>query len=231
MYGRILAGRQSLDLKTLADEIRVAGLAPLPIVTLVAAAVGLIVGIKADGVLAQVYLPEVLLGGVGVSVVREFAPLLVGILVAGRSGVALAVRIGSMAMNRETDGLIVCGVDPVQYTVGPALLAMLIMSFGLAVWAAAVVLGITGAYLWYASGIPLPVFRDSLTSAIEAADLIQGAVKPVIFALLVAIIAAVNGGRARRDSAGVSQAATRTMVGALAAIILCDLAFVYASGT
>ena len=230
MYGRILTGRQGLDVKALAYEIRTAGLSPLPILTLVAAAVGLIVGIQADGVLAQFDLPEVLLGGVGVSVVREFAPLLVGILVAGRSGVGLAVRIASMAMNRETDGLIVCGVNPVQYTVGPALLAMLLMSFGLAVWAAASVLGVTGVYLWYETGIPFTVFRDSVTSAIAPADLIQGVTKPVTFAVFVALIAAVNGARARRESAGVSQAATRTMVGALAVIILLDLAFVYASG-
>ncbi len=229
MYGRLLLGRGRLDLKVLANEIRTVGLSPLPIVTLVAVAVGIIVGIQAGKVLEQINLPELLLGSVGVSVVREFAPLLVGIFVAGRSGVALAVRIGSMATNREIDGLIVCGVNPLHYTVGPALLAMLLMSFALSVWTAVTVLGVTGVYLWYETGIPLVVFRDSVTSTIGAADLVQGVVKPVTFALLVTLIAAVNGGQARRDSGGISRAATQTMVWAIVAIVLTDLLFVYST--
>src|SRR5690606_30004378 len=65
--------------------------------------------------------------GIALSETREFGALITGILVAGRSGSALAARIGTMQVNQEIDALRVMGINPVRYLVSPALLAMLIM--------------------------------------------------------------------------------------------------------
>lgn len=225
LYLGVLLGRRQLDLKLLAYEFRTAGLAPLPVVTLVAAAVGLILGIQVGDLLEQVNIPGPILGGVVVSVAREFAPLLTGIFVAGRSGVALATRIASMQMNRELDGLMMCGVNPIHYTVGPSLLAMLLMSFTLAIWTLLVILGMMALFLWSEAAVSLATFFNSVLVSMDRIDLLLAAVKSVTYALLIALIAAVNGSCATRDADGVSGAATRTMIGALTAIILADLAF------
>jgi len=62
---------------------------------------------------------------VAFSVTREFGPLITGILVAGRSGSALAARLSTMTINQEVDALRVMGVDPVRFLVEPALVAAL----------------------------------------------------------------------------------------------------------
>jgi len=68
-------------------------------------------------------------------VVREFAPLIVGILIAGRSGSALAARFSTMMINQEVDALRVIGISPVRFLVAPALFAMMVMVPCLTIWA------------------------------------------------------------------------------------------------
>ena len=64
--------------------------------------------------------------GIALSVTREFAPLITGIFVAGRSGSAIAARIGTMQISQEIDALRVIGINPVRYLVAPLLAAMLL---------------------------------------------------------------------------------------------------------
>jgi len=231
LYRDIFFGRRKLDLKMFVDDLREAGLTILLRITLVAIVVGLIIGIQSQNVLDKVNVPELLLGGVGLSIIKEFSPLLVGFFVAGRSGIALVVRIGSMVLNREIDGLIVSGMNPIQYIVGPMMLAMLLMSFGLAVWVGLVVLSVTSAWLWFQAAIPVTLFQESLGDVLEPSDLLISIIKPLVFSVLIVLIATVNGCRVGRHVEAVSQAATRTMISAIAAILLIDLIFVFIFGT
>ncbi|MGH8547726.1 MAG: MlaE family ABC transporter permease [Methylococcales bacterium] len=225
-YRDILLGRNRLDLKMFVDDLRETGLSILFGVTLVAVIVGLIVGKETENILGTVNIPGLLIGTIGLAIITEFAPLLVGLFVAGRSGVALAVRIGSMVLNHEVDGLVVCGINPIQYTVGPMLLAMLLMSFGLAVWTGLIVVTVTAAWLWFNAGISWSFFVDSLKSVLELTDVLVSVIKPIVFSVFIALIAAVNGSRVGRRVEAVSRAATRTMINAIAAILLIDLLFV-----
>ena len=224
-FAAVLMARERLDLPAFAEQTREVGLSVLPLMTFVAVALGLILGIQTGVILEQINAPELLLGAVGVAVLEEFAPLLVGFFVAARGGVALAVRIGAMRQSQEFDGLIVSGVQPLPFLVVPALLAMLWMSFAFAVWTKCVVLGAMGAWLSLSEHIPLALFRDSLADSVEVGDLALSALKPLLFAVLVALIAASNGIWTEQEPEGVARAATRTMVGAIAAILVADLLF------
>ncbi len=226
LYRDILLKRNRLDLKAFAGALRETGLSILFGITLVSAVVGLIVGKETEDILDKVNIPGLLIGTIGRTIINEFAPLLVGLFVAGRSGVALAVRIGSMVLNHEIDGLVVCGINPIQYTVGPMLLAMLVMSFCLAVWTDLVVVGVTAAWLWFYAGITWSLFLDSLKQVLELRDVVASVVKPMVFSIFIALIAAVNGSLVARRVEEVSRAATRTMISAIAAILLINLLFV-----
>jgi len=230
LYRAVLRGQNSLDLKEFVENLRETGLTVLVGLTLVAAVVGLIVGVEAELLIKKINAPGLFLGMIGLSIIKEFAPFLVGMFVAGRSGIGLAVRIGSMILNREADGLIVSGINPVQYVVAPMLLAMLLMSFALAVWTDIVVVSVTAVWLWYEAGIPWAMFADSLNNVLDVSDLILSTIKPMVFALFIALIAAVNGCRVNRQIESVSRAATRTMISAIAAILLVDLFFILSSG-
>lgn len=223
LYLRILLGRARLDLPAFAAALRQSGLSILPAITLVAAAVGAILGRQTEAVLSQFNLPGLVLLPITYGLVMELVPVLVGILVAGRAGVALAVRQATLTVTGEVDGLLVNGIHPIRFTVAPVLLAMLLMSFGFVVWVSLVTFAAAFLWLWAQVNIPPALFLDALAQSLSPSDLLEALGKPLLFALLIALIATVNGTAAGRDPQGIGEAATSTMIGAVAAILVADL--------
>lgn len=224
-YLFIFIGRDRLDLPLFAAALRQSGLSILPAITLVMAALGLILGRQAAAVLDNFDLPLLVLRSISYGLIMELIPLLVGIMVAGRAGVALAVRQATLAVSGQMDGLLVCGINPITFSTAPALLAMLAMSFAFAIWGSLVTLGVALLWLLMASDIHLADLANALRQSLRLADLIEALVKPLLFAVIIALIATVNGSMAGRDPDGIGRAATQTMIGAVTAILLIDLMF------
>jgi phospholipid/cholesterol/gamma-HCH transport system permease protein len=226
LYLGILAGTARLDVPAFAESLRQAGLSMLPAITVVTAIVGLILGNQIASVLEHFDLPSLILLSISYAVVTELIPILVGILVAGRAGVALAVRQATLAASGQMDGLLVTGIAPIHFTLGPVLLSMLLMSFAFAVWGSVVTFSTAILWLWGTAGVPPTLFLNALQSALSPSELMESLGKPMLFALVIALIATVNGTLAGRDPGGIGRAATRTMIGAVTAILLVDLLFV-----
>lgn len=226
LYLGILAGRSRLDLPAFAIALRQSGLSMLPAITLVSAIVGIILGDRTSAVLMRLDLPGLILVTIAYSVVMELIPILVGILVAGRAGVSLAVRQATLVVSGEMDGLLVTGNNPIQLTLGPMLVAMVLMSFAFAVWGTLVTFASAILWLWGTAGVSPSLFLDALKRALAPGDLMEALGKPPLFALAIALIATVNGTLAGHDPAGTSRAATGTMIGAVTTILLIDLLFV-----
>jgi phospholipid/cholesterol/gamma-HCH transport system permease protein len=226
LYGNIILGRERLDLPAFTVALRQAGLSILPAVTVVAAALGLILGRQAAMVLQNLNFPGVLLFTITYAVVLELVPVLVGVLVAGRAGVALAVRHATLVVTGQMDGLLVSGVNPIRYVTGPVLLAMLAMSFAFLVWSSLVTVGT--AYLWLFVYADVPPYQlvDAVRTTLGPYDLREAIAKPLVFAVVIALIATVNGTIAGRDPELIGEAATRTMIAAVTSILLLDLLFV-----
>ncbi len=225
-YLGILVGRQRLDLPAFAAALRQSGLSILPAITLVTAAVGVILGRQAAQALGGFNLPSLVLASISYAVVMELIPLLVGIMVAGRAGVALSVRQATLVVSGQMDGLLVSGINPITFSAAPVLLAMLIMSFAFAVWGSLVTLVTAGLWLMAVADVNPADLIDALRVSLTPADLTEALSKPLLFALMIALIATVNGSSAGRDPEGISRAATRTMVGAVTTILLIDVLFV-----
>ena len=226
LYIGILFGRARLDLPAFVASLRQAGLSILPAITLISLALGLILGHQIDAILNHIDLPGLVVLSLTYATVMELVPILVGILVAGRAGVALAVRQATLTVTGEMDGLLASGIHPVRFTTGPVLLAMLIMSFAFVVWGTLITFIAAGGWLWGVSGISPALLLDSLRRALSTAALIEALIKPLLFAILIALIATVNGTRAGRSPEGIARAATRTMVGAVTAILVMDLLYI-----
>jgi phospholipid/cholesterol/gamma-HCH transport system permease protein len=230
LYLGILLGQGRLDLESLADALRRAGLSMLPAITLVAITIGSILGQQGANLIAELNLPGLVLFPFSYAVIMELTPILVGILVAGRAGVALAVRLATLIRSSEIDGLLVCGANPIHYATAPVLLAMLAMSFAFVVWASLVTFVTTFLWLFVLADIPPALFVESMRQTLGPGDLLEAMSKPLIFALVIALIATVTGIGAGRDASGAASAATRTMIGAVTSILLLDLAFVLTTG-
>jgi phospholipid/cholesterol/gamma-HCH transport system permease protein len=226
LYLRILAGRERLDLPAFATALRQIGLSVLPAITLVSGALGLILASQAVSLFREFDPPRLPVLSLGVAILVELIPVLVGILVAGRGGVALAVRQAGLVVSGEIEGLVVNGQDPIRFTLGPVLLAMLVMSFALTLWVGLISCTAIAAWLWARSGVPPALVIDALRQSMDPDKFAVLLSKPLIFAVAVALIATVCGLSAGRDPDGLGRAATRTMIGAVAAILLADLVFV-----
>jgi phospholipid/cholesterol/gamma-HCH transport system permease protein len=205
------------------------GIGALPIVSLLALTIGIMLSIQGIQVLRQFGAEQQLVLGVSLSVTREFGPLITAILVAGRTGSALAARLATMTISSEVAALEVMGINPVRFLVAPSLVAMLIMLPALTVWSD--ILGLLGAGL-YASlelGTGMQAWIDGTIQSLSADDVIHGLGKSVLFAALIVVVGVVNGLTVQGGAEGVGKVTTRSVVHAISAIVLTDMIFAFAT--
>lgn len=219
--------RQTVRPAPVFAEMMEIGVRAIPIVSLLLFTIGVMLAIQGVATLKIFGAESRVIPAVALSVTREFSPLIVGILVAGRSGSALAARIGTMQVSQEIDALRVIGVSPVRYLVAPALLALLVMLPMLTILGDAV--GILGSALFSAPvlDIDLRAYYQATVESLEPFDLMQGLAKSFVFAMLVALVGASTGFAVSGGAEAVGRAATRAVVTSISAIILADMVFSY----
>ncbi|TDR46523.1 phospholipid/cholesterol/gamma-HCH transport system permease protein [Tahibacter aquaticus] len=216
---------QPVRITAIVAEMRRIGVDALPIVCLLAFTIGIMLGIQFIAALSEFGAQSQVVIAVAKSVTREFGALITAILVAGRSGSALAARIGSMQVSQEVDALAVMGIEPVRYLVAPALIAMLIMLPLLTVFADAV--AIIGAALYSAPALNVTTQAYILQtiSLLSPGDLWQGIGKSVVFAVLITLIGCSTGFNVSGGAEGVGRATTRAVVLSICYIIVADMIF------
>jgi len=219
--------RQPVRIPAVVLQMVEVGTAALPIATLLSATVGLMLAIQSLYSLGLFGAQSFAHVGIALSVTREFSPLIIGILVAGRSGSALAARLGTMSINQELDALRVIGVDPVRYLVAPALLALLIMLPALTMWSNLVALGAAGLYVSAALDLSMAAFLAGTIDVLSPDDLWHGLGKSALFAVLVVLVGAVNGSQITGGAEGLGKATTRSVVQGISAIVIADMAFAF----
>jgi phospholipid/cholesterol/gamma-HCH transport system permease protein len=221
------ARRQPVRPSRVVAEMMQIGIAALPITTLLSATIGLMLALQGIHTLETFGAESQIVIGVAFAVTREFAPLITGILVAGRSGSALAARIATMTIREEVDALRVMGVDPVRFLVVPPLVAALVMVPALTLWSAIVSQLAAGLWVELDLGIGLGVYVSQTFDILGTSDLMHGMTKSVIFAVLIVLIAVVNGASVRGGAEGVGRRTTRTVVHCISAILITDMIFVW----
>lgn len=216
---------QPVRMAPIARQMREIGVDALPIVMLLGFTVGLMLGIQFVASLSEFGAQSQVVVAVAKSVTREFGALITAILVAGRSGSALAARIGSMSVSQEVDALTVIGIAPVRFLVAPALIAMLVMLPVLTIFANAV--AIFGAALYSAPALDVtPVaYLLQTMSLLTPGDVWQGLSKSVVFALLITLIGVSTGFSVSGGAEGVGRATTRAVVLSICWIIVVDMVF------
>jgi phospholipid/cholesterol/gamma-HCH transport system permease protein len=218
---------QPVRIASIARQMREIGVDALPIVALLGFTVGLMLGIQFIASLSEFGAQSQVVVAVAKSVTREFGALITAILVAGRSGSALAARIGSMSVSQEVDALSVIGIEPVRFLVAPALIAMLVMLPALTIFANAV--AIFGAALYSAPALdvtPTAYLLQTMT-LLSPGDVWQGLAKSVVFAVLITLIGVSTGFSVTGGAEGVGRATTRSVVLSICWIIVVDMIFSY----
>ena len=210
-------------------EMMEMGIRAIPIVSLLAATVGIMLALQGIYQLRRFGLESQVILGVAFGMTREFAPLITGILVAGRSGSALAARLGTMTISQEVDALRVMGINPVRFLVVPSLLAMVVMLPALVVWADLVSIWAAGLYVTSELGITMTAYVGETLDLLATTDVMHGVYKSLIFAVLVTAVGIVDGSRVSGGAEGVGRVTTNAVVHGITAIILTDMLFVFAT--
>jgi len=162
---------------------------------------------------------------VAVAMVREMGPMMTAIIVAGRSGSAIAAEIATMRVTEEVDALEVMGFSPIRFLVVPKLYAVTWTQPLLTV--ISVVFGILGGLVIAALmlGVPASVFIHQASEALEVRDLVNGLAKSLVFGWLILLVGAFCGLETKGGAEAVGLSTTRSVVLSIFAVIVADLVF------
>jgi phospholipid/cholesterol/gamma-HCH transport system permease protein len=223
--GKVLMHPTRLRLRELTTQLEQAGLDAIPVVALVTSLIGVVVayllGLQAEKYGANIFVVD----GVGVAATREFAPIIVAVVVAGRSGAAFTAQLGSMRLTEEIDAIRTLGLDAWQVLVLPRVLALMI-ALPLLVFVGDVA-SLLGAMAVTDSMLDITPagFAARLREALDVRHVLIGLVKAPAFALVIAVIGTRMGMTVSRDTRAVGAATTSTVVQGIVAVILLDAAF------
>lgn len=221
------AHRQPVKLSAAVQQMVEIGLAGLPIIFVLSFAIGVMLAIQGIHTLKQFGAETQVVLGIALSVTREFGPLITGILVAGRSGSALAARIGTMTVNQEVDALRVMGINPVRYLVSPVLVAMMLMLPLVTLFSDFAALFGGAVFCNLELGLSFAAYWDQSTAFITTDDVLQGLSKSVVFGIIIALVGVTNGFMVSGGAEGVGKSTTRAVVLSISYIVLADMAFTY----
>lgn len=214
---------KGLRVKSVVENFVEYGNRSLPIVGLICFLVGAILAMQSAHSLRQFGMLELVATLVGVSAVRELAPLMTGIIITGRCGAAITAEIGTMKVAEEVDALEVMGLNPTKFLVVPKFLAML---------AAVPCVTILAMLIMMLGGMTLSVFLLGLTPAtyyeytargLESFDLVTGLVKSFFFALVIAWVGIYRGFQVEGGAEGVGRQTTASVVLSIFLIIVMDM--------
>jgi len=201
------------------------GVRSLPIVGMICFLIGVIIALQASYTLDQWGANRYIADLVAVSALRELAPLMTAILIAGRCGSAITAEIGTMKVNEEIDALEVMGVNSTKYLVAPKFLAML--TAVPAVTAMAMLIMIIGGWASavFVVGVGSNIYVDQTVNAIVEKDLLTGMVKSVFFGIAICWVGVYRGFQVEGGAEGVGRQTTASVVTAIFLIIIIDLIF------
>jgi phospholipid/cholesterol/gamma-HCH transport system permease protein len=159
---------------------------------------------------------------VTLSLFRELGPLIVAVIVIGRSGSAVTAELGTMKVSEEIEALQVMAINPIRFLIVPRFLAMLIMLPVLTIFGDCV--GMVGGWsiCHYALDLNTPFYILRSFAMAKPWDLYSGLVKSVVFAWLVITIACHMGLRVEGGAEGVGQATTSSVVWSLLIMLIAN---------
>ncbi len=220
-FGRCIAhpGRLRVyDTLLLAER---AGVDALPIVALIAFIVGLVMAFQA-AIPMKMFGVEIYVANlIGIAMVRELGPLMTAIVLAGRSASAFAAEIGTMKINEEIDALGTMGIDPVSFLIVPRMVAAVLLTPLLALFANLVgILG--GAVVILSMGYPMITYYNQIVDFVSWVDFTGGLVKCFAFGFLIAATGCIRGYQTGQGASAVGIATTSAVVTSIILIAVSD---------
>jgi phospholipid/cholesterol/gamma-HCH transport system permease protein len=186
----------------------------LPVVGLTAIFTGMVLALQSYTGFARFNAEGAIANVVVLSITRELAPVLTGLMVAGRIGAAMAAEIGTMTVTEQVDALTTLSTNPFKYLVVPRLVAGVLMLPLLVL--VADIIGVMGGYLVsvHKLGFNPTVYLQRTWEFLEPLDVISGLIKAGVFGFLISLMGCYHGYYSRGGAQGVGTATTNAVVSA-----------------
>ena len=212
-------------LRPILFNIRTAGFDALPIVGLLSFLLGIVVAYQGADQLRQYGANIFVVDLVGLSMLREFAPLITAIIIAGRSGSAYAAQIGTMAVTEEIDALMTLGISPQELLVLPKVIALMIVLPLLTMFAD--VLGVFGGMIMASQQLDVGFieFLDRFATAVSPTAFMIGIGKAPVFAAIISMVGCYQGFKTKGGADSVGRQTTRSVVQSIFLVIVADAIF------
>jgi phospholipid/cholesterol/gamma-HCH transport system permease protein len=222
---RLAARPRSFRLTSVVHHLDRVGFRAVPIILLITFVIGCV--IAQQGLFhfrrfgADVYVVDM----VGILVMREIGVLIVAIMVAGRSGSAYTAELGSMKMREEVDALRTMGFDPIEVLILPRILA-LVIALPILTFIGSMAALYGGALVcWLYGGISPEIFISRLKEAISIDHFVVGMVKAPFMALVIGVVACVEGMQTEGSAESLGNQTTSSVVKAIFLTIVMDAVF------
>lgn len=220
--GHVLRHPAEAPLREISAGIHKMGVKAMPVAALVGFLIGVVLSylsalqLKAFG--ADVFIVNIL----GLGIIRELGPVLVSILVAGRSGSAMTAQLGVMRVTEEIDALAAMGISRTLRLVLPKVVALTVVMPLLVLWTSGMALlgGMLSA--WLQLDLSFGFFLDTLPKAVPIANLYIAFFKGALFGVLIALVACHFGLRVKPNTESLSANTTASVVTAITTVILAD---------
>jgi len=220
-----LSSFKNFRLKEIAFEINESGVKAIGIIALTSFLIGLVVAYQSAFQLkiygANIFIVDML----GISILRELAPLITAIVIAGRSGSAFTAQIGAMKITEELDAMRTMGFSPHRFLVLPRILALMIV-MPILIFIADI-MGVIGGMVVanLDLGISTQLFLERFNEVVAAKHFFIGIIKGPFFAFLIATIGIYRGLMVKNDTQSIGFNTTKSVVESIFAVIVCDAIF------
>jgi phospholipid/cholesterol/gamma-HCH transport system permease protein len=198
------------------------GVDSIPVVFLTTMFTGMVLALQTHRGFERVHAEQFVASVVALAMLRELAPVLVGLMVAGRVGSSMAAEIGTMRVTEQLDALKALATEPIQYLFVPRVIAGVIMLPFLCVLGDA--LGIYGGYLVSVKLLKANpvIYKENTFQFLQLNDLWTGLIKAAAFGLILTLTGCVRGYYTTGGAEGVGRATTYAVVSASLIILLSD---------
>lgn len=222
---RSLRHPREFRLTSLVHHCQEVGLSAVPIVSLMAFLIGVVLAFQGSAQLRQFGAEVFVVDLIAISVLRELGILLTAIIVAGRTASAFTASIGSMKMREEIDAMRTLGLDPAMVLFVPRILALVLMLPILGLIAN--LMGLLGGGLmsWIELGISPAMFHTRLVEGTGVGHLMVGVVKAPVFALIIGIVGCHAGMQVQSNAESLGRMTSNAVVTAIFAVIVADALF------
>ena len=217
--GRGLRGRAALR------QMVLTGVSAVPIVSLIALFVGLILAFQSAYELRKYGGTVFVVNLVAVAMTRQLGPLMTAVIVAGRSASSFAAELGTMKVNEELDALETIGLNRIKFLVVPKYLALILMTPCLTL--VADFMGIAGGSIFTTVelGMSYHYYWSRAVDALLMKDILSGLIKSVVFGVIITEVGCYEGFSVQGGAEGVGLATTSSVVISITAIIAADMFF------